>query len=306
MGNKKTVYDVVTDRFLAQLKDGIVPWKKPWISVAGERVGGWSHKTGESYSVLNQMMLPAEGEYITYKQLMQEGGQLKEAAQGYPICFWKSFKTTAKDPDTNVEEEKYIPVLRYYTVYRVEDCEGIAYHYKPDSSLLDELTEPERFDNAEATAKTYLDNSGVRLNFSAGYKACYIPLYDEVRMPLRKQFSGSAEYYSTLFHELTHSTGHRGRLNRLGTGTSKSGHSYSLEELVAEIGAAAILYKLGIETQSSIENSNAYLQSWYAALSNDSRMIVKASARAQKAVRYIFGDESVSPCKDWKACKESA
>ena len=306
MRKKKTVYDVITERFLDQLKEGIVPWRKPWVSVDGERVGGWSHKTGESYSLVNQMMLPAEGEYITYKQILQEGGGLKEGAAGYPICFWKSYTAQVKDPDTNVEEEKSIPVLRYYTVYSVSDCEGITTNYEADPSPLADRAEPERLKEAEALCKTYLDASGVKLEAKAGNQACYIQAYDTVRLPLLRQFDVAEEYYSTLFHELVHSTGHRDRLNRLGTFSGKRSHSYSLEELVAEIGAASILYKLGIETSGTIDNSNAYLKSWYDALSDDPRMIVKASARAQKAVRYVYGDESVTACRDWKGYTETA
>ena len=304
---KTTVYDVVTDRFLAQLKEGIVPWQKPWISIEGERVGGWSHKSGESYSIVNQMMLPTEGEYITYKQIRDEGGSLKEGAEGYPICFWKNYVTEVKDPDTNTEEPKSIPVLRYYTVYRVEDCDGIEPNFEPDPSPLDGKSGIEKIEAAEELCKAYLKMSGVKLEHHLGDRACYMPAYDTVKLPLEKQFEDAGEYYSTLFHELTHSTGHRDRLNRLGAGgRGMRSHAYSLEELVAEIGAASILYKLGIESESTIQNSNAYLKSWYDALSDNPRMIVKASSRAQKAVRYIYGDDKVFPHGDWKPPTETA
>ena len=303
---KVTVYDVVTDRFLAQLKEGIVPWKKPWISIEGERVGGWSHKTGESYSLVNQMMLPSEGEYITYRQIRDEGGSLKEGAKGYPICFWKNYVAEVKDPETNTEEAKSIPVLRYYTVYRLEDCEGIKPNFEPDPSPLEGRSEPEKIAKAEALCKSYLEMSGVKLEHQMGNRACYAPAFDTVKLPLAKQFDESGEYYSTLFHELTHSTGHRSRLNRFGTGGGTKSHKYSLEELVAEIGAASILYKLGIESEDTIRNSNAYLKSWYDALSDNPRMIVKASSRAQKAVRFIYGDQSVTPHGDWKPYSDTA
>lgn len=305
--NSKSVYDIITERFIAQLSQGIIPWEKPWLSVSGERTGGWAHRTGNSYSLLNQMMLPEEGEYITYRQIEEEGGRLKKGAKGYPICFWKNYQTTVKNPDTNIEEKQSIPCLRYYTVFRVEDCEGISQNFSPDTSELDGLKEPQRCKVAEEIIKSYVENSGIKFESRAQDKAFYRPFTDVVTVPLKKQFKSKAEYYSTVFHELIHSTGHRDRLNRLGTDTklTHQGAAYSLEELVAEIGAAAILYKLGIETKKSIKNSNAYLQSWLSALHNDNKMIVKAAGRAQKAVRYLMNDEpdSITPHNDWKPPK---
>ena len=303
--NKKSVDDVISERFMAQLREGVIPWEKPWLSISGERTGGWAHQTGNSYSLLNQMMLPEEGEYITYRQIQSEGGRLKKGAKGYPICFWKNYQTTVRNPETNVEEEKDIPCLRYYTVFRVEDCEGITQNFAPDTSKLDGLKEPQRCKLAEEVIKTYLAESGVKFQSKAQDRAFYRPFTDTVTVPLKKQFKSKAEYYSTVFHELVHSTGHHDRLNRLGTDTQAArGERYSLEELVAEIGAAAILYKLGIETKKSIRNSNAYLQSWLTALQNDNKMIVKAAGRAQKAVRYIIeGPEGLTPHGDWKPMK---
>lgn len=287
--DKKNVYQIVTDRFIEQLKNGVVPWEKPWVSIQGSRVGGWGHKTGKSYSLLNQMMLPKSGEYITFQQIKEEGGKLKKGSKGYPICFWKSYKSTVKDTDTNVEEEIEIPVLRYYTVFSIEDCEGITQKYKEDTSELDRLKEPERCKRADSMIKEYINRTGIELEFKAQDEAYYSPLNDKIVMPLKKQFKKKAEYYSTLFHETVHSTGNKERLNRFGTSADRASKaSYSLEELVAEIGASSLNYLYGIETKSSVQNSSSYVNSWLKALGNDDRMIVKAASRAQKAVNYIL------------------
>lgn len=297
----KNVYEIITERFMEQLHNGIIPWEKPWVSINGARVGGWSHTTGTPYSLINQMMLPSQGEYITYKQINQEGGKLKKGSKGYPICFWKSYQTTQRDNETNLDEEITVPVLRYYIVFRVEDCEGISYNYsKEEDDALKNRKAPQKIKSAETLAKAYLKSSGVQFEQVEGDSAYYTPAYDKVVLPLKKQFDTAPDYYSTLFHEFTHSTGHRDRLNRLGNMQSTRGKDYSLEELVAEIGSCAILYNLGIETHDTVKNSNAYLQSWLAALSNDSRMIVKAASRAQKAVRYIFGEFDAPACNDVK------
>lgn len=304
------VYDIVTERICKQLSEGIIPWEKPWLCIRGERVGGWSHKTGTSYSLVNQLMLPSEGEYITFRQIRDEGGQLKQGATGYPIVFWKNYTVKVKNPDTNVEEDQDIPCLRYYTVYRIEDCEGITPNFSADHNELDGCTEPQRCKAAEAIIAEYIKTSGVKLVHSAQDRAYYTPFTDTVTLPLKKQFGRSkkAEYYSTAFHELIHSTGHRDRLNRLGTDTSTPrvarGASYSLEELVAEIGACSILHNLRLETKASIKNSNAYCLSWLQVLHNDTKMLVKAAGRAQKAVRYIYeGPDGLKPHGDWKPVK---
>lgn len=296
---KKSVYEIITERFTAQLSKGIIPWEKPWVSVRDKRCGGWSHTTGKPYSLINQMMLPSEGEYITYRQIQDEGGTLKKGAQGYPICFWKSFVTDVRNPRTNKDEQKSIPVLRYYTVYHVEDVDGISYNYSAEPSDFIRAKEPQRCKVAEVIKDNYLKRTGVKFTSRVSDEAYYSPISDEVVIPLKKQFETKSEYYSTMFHELVHSTGHRSRLNRVGTPTHH-GKDYSLEELVAEIGACAITYELNIATKRSLDNSVNYILGWLRALQNDPTMIVKAAARAKKAVSYLLGDDGIPACNDVK------
>ena len=303
MKEKKKVAQIVTERFLEQLKKGVVPWEKPWISINGARVGAWSHSVqskGKTYSLVNQMMLPGPGEYITYKEIRAEGGHLKKGSHGYPIVFYKNYKTTQRNPKTNVDEEISVPVLRYYTVFSLDDVEGIEQRYQPDTSPLDGLKEPQRCKEADRIVKAYLDRTGVKLKHDAQNLAYYNPDSDIVVLPLKKQFKKKAEYYSTLFHELTHSTGHISRLNRLYTHTAARGKEYSKEELVAEIGAASMLFYLGIETKDSIRNSTAYIDSWIKALDNNPQMIIQASSRADRAVHYMLDDMQVRPHGDKK------
>jgi antirestriction protein ArdC len=109
---------------------------------------------------------------------------------------------------------------------------------------------------------------------------------------MMEQFNSTAEYYSTAFHELTHSTGHSSRLDRLRATAHFGNESYSKEELVAEIGAAALVNYVGLETPSTLCNSAAYIQSWLTALRNDKRLIVTASGAASRAFAYITGKEA--------------
>lgn len=118
-------------------------------------------------------------------------------------------------------------------------------------------------------------------------------MINRVVVPMKEQYKAINEYYSTTFHELTHSTGHKNRLNRLQTGAVAAfgGEEYSKEELVAEIGSASLMNMLGIETTKTFRNSAAYIQSWVKVLKNDNKFIVSAAGKAEKAVNYILAAE---------------
>ena len=147
----------------------------------------------------------------------------------------------------------------------------------------------EAIEEAQEIIYGYLERENVKLLHQEGDRAFYRPSTDEVILPIRKQFMSTAEYYSTVFHELTHSTGHASRLNRLTQAAFFGSEDYSKEELVAEIGAAALVNHVGLETSNSIRNSAAYIQNWLKVLRDDKRFIVSASGRAEKAVNLILG-----------------
>jgi antirestriction protein ArdC len=147
----------------------------------------------------------------------------------------------------------------------------------------------EAIEEAQEIIYGYLERENVKLLHQEGDRAFYRPSTDEVVLPIRKQFMSTAEYYSTVFHELTHSTGHASRLNRLTQAAFFGSEDYSKEELVAEIGAAALVNHVGLETSNSIRNSAAYIQNWLKVLRDDKRFIVSASGRAEKAVNLILG-----------------
>ena len=129
----------------------------------------------------------------------------------------------------------------------------------------------------------------MKLFHQEGDRAFYRPSTDEVVLPIRKQFTSTAEYYSTVFHELTHSTGHTSRLTRLSKQSFFGTEDYSKEELVAEMGAATLVNHIGLETSTSLRNSAAYIQNWLQVLHNDKRFIISAAGKAEKAVAMILG-----------------
>jgi len=144
---------------------------------------------------------------------------------------------------------------------------------------------------AEAVLADYSARAHVPIIHEKGDRAYFSPARDEIHLPLRDQFVRAAEYYSTAFHESVHSTGHEKRLNRLSKNTHFGNEDYSKEELVAEVGAAILMNEVGIETKGSFRNSAGYIQNWLTALRNDSRMIVSAAGKAEKAVKLIMNME---------------
>jgi len=270
------IYKEVTDRIIAQMENGIIPWQKPWVASAA----CVSHATGKAYSLLNQMMLGRTGEYVTFKQCQEEGGKVKKGEKASMVVFWKWVEQ--KDEETG--EIKQVPFLRYYNVFHIDQCEGLTAKHMPQMPATANADQ-----KAEAMIAEYIQRSGVRLVNQEGDRAFYAPSADCVTLPLLKQFAETAEYYSTAFHELTHSTGHASRLNRLEKVAFFGTEAYSKEELIAEIGAAALVNAAGLETASSFRNSAAYVQNWLSVLKNDKRFIVSAAGKAEKAVNLILG-----------------
>ena len=274
---KCDVYQEVTDRIVAQLEQGVIPWHKPWI-ISGKACA-ISRSTGKPYSLLNQMILGRPGEYATFSQIQKEGSKIRKGEKAQMVVFWKFIE----QEDEETHEKKQVPFLRYFSVFHIDQCEGLKPKHVQD---LPATVRPD--EKAENIITDYLQRSGVKLIHQEGDRAYYRPSADTVTLPLLAQFKELAEYYSTAFHELTHSTGHASRLNRLTKLACFGSEEYSKEELVAEIGAAALVNHVGLETPDSFRNSAAYVQSWLKALQDDKRLIVSASGRAEKAVNLIL------------------
>ena len=271
------IYAAVTDRIIAQMEQGQIPWSKPWCSNAK----AVSHVTGKPYSLLNQMLLGRPGEYLTFRQCQEAGGKVKKGEKSSLVVFWKWIEQV----DEETGETKEVPFLRYYNLFHIDQCEGITAKYSAENALPDGASTVE---HAQEIIYDYLRREGVKLSHSKGNRAFYRPSTDEVVLPIRKQFVSTAEYYSTVFHELTHSTGHPSRLNRLDKVAAFGLDVYSKEELVAEIGAAALVNHVGLETSTSLRNNAAYIQNWLQVLKGDKRFIVSAAGKAEKAVNLIL------------------
>ena len=269
------LYQHITDRIIKELEQGNIPWHKPWHC----KPGAVSHVTGKPYSVLNQLMLPQPGEYVTFKQAIEEGHPVKKGEKASMVFFFKFLES--KDEETG--EKKQIPLLKYYSVFHISQCEGM----KPKYTSFHSDLKPDK--RAEQILQDYITRSGVTLKKQYGNKACYTPAIDTITVPEISQYDDVSEFYSTAYHEAIHSTGHPSRLNRI-TDTAQFGsESYSKEELTAELGASYLVNAAGLETASSFRNSAGYIQGWLFALKNDKRFIVSAAGQAEKAVQMILG-----------------
>ena len=280
----KSVYEMVTERIIVQLEQGIIPWEKPW---SGIRSGAYNRISKKSYSLINQMMLLHKGEYATFKQWQQLGGTVRRGEKSEIVVFWK-IQTVEEESENGTKTTKNIPLLRYYNVFHISQVDGV----EPLSK--DALKEIEPIEEAEKILADYITREHITLINKASNKAYYSPTNDLIHLPLIEQFRDASEYYSTAFHEATHSTMKESRCNRMEDRKGKlvafGSDEYSKEELVAEIGSANIMNILGIETKKSFRNSSAYIQNWLSVLRNDVKFIVSASSKAEKAVKYILNE----------------
>lgn len=276
------VYEIINDRILEQLEKGEIPWKKPW-QTQGELPVNLA--SGKPYRGINIILLTMAGHaspyWVTFKQAKKLGGHVKKGATAMPVLFWKicERETDKKDEDGKPITEKY-PVARYYSVFNVEQCKGIDYP-KPDKK------NHEPIKACEKLVDGMKDKPPIE---HAGSRAFYRPSTDSITVPEQGFFDKIEGYYSTLFHELVHSTGHESRIKRAGVtdGALFGSEKYSKEELIAEFGACFLCGIAGIETKT-IENSAAYIQSWKKRITDEPKLLIHASANAQKAVDYIQG-----------------
>lgn len=277
------IYAMVNDIIIKELSGGIIPWHKPWTGVRG---GAYSRRDGRAYSLINQMLLGKPGEYITFKQLMEEGGRLKPGAESRILIFWTQREVEKTDANGGKKTEAF-PILRYYRVYHIDQCEGIEPKWKPE-----ELPGFVPIQDADAVANGYFARTSCRIEHKRQNSAHYSPRLDCVSMPLREQFPVSEEYYSTLFHEMGHSTGHPDRLNRFDRAYSFGSEPYGREELVAELIAASLLHAAGIATDGTTKNNAAYLQNWLNAIKADKKLLLAAASRADKALSLILNENT--------------
>lgn len=287
--NKEEVQDSVTAMVVAELESGNVPWRKGWNAHGFMPT---SMTTGHAYTGINSLILALvasrkkyeRGLWLTYKQASALGGQVTRGEKGTHIVYYKMYN--GKDKVTG--EDVTFPIMKSYVVFNIAQCENIKV---PDKYLV--KGEPvEVLPALEGILAGYTNAPSIY--YAEQGSAFYNPADDSITLPSLAQFETAEEHAYTLVHELTHSTGHKSRLDRWSENDKPSRfgcESYAKEELVAELGACMILSAAGLSVD--IPNSSAYIKNWLHALKNDKTLIFKASAKASKAMQYIMQEPAL-------------
>lgn len=279
--SKIDLYQIVTDRIVALLEQGTLPWQKPWKDAGIPR----NLISKRPYRGINLWLLLSlhydQNLFLTWEQIKQLGGSVNKGETGQIVIFWKSLK---KEDAVETEEGKSVtkPILRYYKVFNVAQCRDLP------TDLFDHLP-PQEIDPLPICENLIASLVGFPPIKHKEPRAFYHPVEDYINMPRRKLFATIESYYGTLFHELVHSTGHEKRLNRPSvTQMAEFGSEpYSIEELIAELGSCYLCNHVGI-LNPELANSAAYINGWLSNLKKDKHFIIHASTQAQKAVDYIL------------------
>ncbi|TLS77203.1 ArdC family protein [Photobacterium damselae] len=277
----KDMYQIVTDRIIAALENGVKPWACPWDKTQQCDMLPVNFKTKAQYSGVNILLLWSETVekgysspyWLTYKQAAELGGNVIKGQKGTTIIYYKLWE---KENEDGTEEK--IPMLKSFSVFNLDQIENIE---KPAVTVNEERTKHSDF-AVMANVEETIQKTGAIINH-LGVRAFYSPSQDSITMPQQDRFQSSSDYYATLLHELTHWTAHKSRLDRNLKGKFGS-KDYAFEELVAELGAAFCCADLGVFGDIQHES---YIASWLTALQNDKKYIFKAASLASKAHQFL-------------------
>ena len=292
---KSDVYDRITQRIVADLKQGVRPWLKPWnASHLAGRISRPLRWNGIPYNGINIIMLWGEATsrgfacpiWMTFRQAKELGGHVRKGETGSLVVYADRIRRRETDTDTGEEIDQEIPFMKGYSVFNCEQIEGLPTHYYATAeTALDPIERNERAEAFFAAMRADVRHGGDR--------AFYAIEPDYVQMPPFECFRDTESYYGTLAHEMTHWTRHPSRLDRSFGRKRWGDEGYAMEELVAELGAAFLSADLGV-TPEPREDHAAYIGSWLAVLKNDKRAIFSAAAHAQRAADFLSGLQPAS------------
>ena len=271
----------ITDKLIAQMESGKLNWNKEWKCMGMP----CNYQTKRPYKGMNLVYTMfsefASNYYLTFNQVKKMGGNVIKGSKGTTIMFWSKF--IKEDKET--KKQRMLFFAKTFTVFNEEQIEGIEFE---SDEQMNEFGTVEAIENLVSGMPNPPEMVTVMQD-----QAFYTPSRDRVTMPEKGQFNSLEAYYSTLIHELVHSTGHKSRLDREGVNSPSmfGSHEYSFEELVAELGAAFIMGMTGVSNENTEKNSAAYLQGWIKKFKSDKQMLYKAASQAQKAVDYMLGSE---------------
>ncbi len=277
------IYQSISVRFLEELKKGTVPWQQPWTNCVQNIISRKPYRGINSFTLgMTDRTSPF---WLTFKQALDLGGHVKKGEKSLPVIYYKILEKrdeTGKIRDDGRPDR--VPFVRWANVFNFDQTEGIE---APVISTAQSTGQPLE------KAAAIVESAKLCPIYHAGFAAIYSPKDDVIRLPAPNTFCSTEDYYQTLFHEMTHATGHGSRLDREGIiqPVKFGSKRYSKEELIAELGAAFLSNEAQILDQVQFENSAAYLASWIEKLENDPRMIVTAASHAQRSTDFVLGIE---------------
>jgi antirestriction protein ArdC len=281
---KRDLYAETSARIVAELEAGAVPWVKPWAATPGANTP-CNAVTNRLYSGCNVILLwtaQAAGyrtpRFLTFKQALELGGHVRKGERGTRICFVKQLQVRDQGADDS-SARRVVPMMREYTVFNVDQCENL-----PDSINTGKPMRVRNPDARDELADAFLHSTGADIREGHG-EAFYVPSRDFISMPAFHAFKGADHFYNVAFHELTHWSAHKSRLdrdlkNRFGS------RSYAAEELIAELGAAFLCAEFGFD--GDVRNAG-YIANWIDLLKADKRAFFIACSQASKAADYLRG-----------------
>ncbi len=285
---RETIYQEVTDRIVAELEAGRVPWVQPWGTPQAKAGLGLPRnaRTERTYSGINILILWGEviaksfacQNWLTFRQAKELGGSVRKGARGTTVCYADRFipKAELERARETGDEPEAVPFLKRYTVFNVDQCDGLPERVHAGAAPL-----PER--ETIPHAERLIEATGADFRMS-GNRAFYMPSADYIQVPPQPAFFEQINFYRTCFHELGHWTGHASRLARDLSGRSGS-KLYAAEELVAEMASAFLCASLGITP--TVRHAD-YVGSWLEVLKEDNRAIFRAASQASKAADFIL------------------
>lgn len=284
-------YSSVTQTILDALERGVVPWRKPWRSFNSLPVNAISNRPYRGVNAFLLGITPyADHRWLTFKQVTEQGGQVRKGEKASLAVFWKLWEPNESNSNEDeTEKQRRVPILRHYHLFNAEQCENLSLSdlYQPE--------EAERHQRIQRAEQIISDMPNPPTISEGGGSAWYRPSTDHVQVPKLSAFTSPDAFYATLFHELGHATGHESRLARKTvTGAIQFGSGdYSQEELVAELTSAFLCAKAGLDN-SLLADSASYIDGWLDVLNSDRKAVVYAAAQAQKAADYITTLQPIS------------
>jgi antirestriction protein ArdC len=284
------VYERITQRIVADLERGVRTWLAPWsVEHAAGRPTRPLRANGVPYQGINVIELWSSAVihgfaapiWMTFKQAQELGGHVRKGEHGSQVVYVSKITRTETDADTGEASPREIPFMRSYTVFNVDQIEGLPPHYY---ALVAQRPDPAQ---RVAHAESFLEATGAQVRHG-GARAYYRMSGNYIQMPPFESFPDAGSYYATRGHETVHWTRHPSRLDRDFTQKRWGDEGYAMEELVAELGAAFLCADLDLTPEVRPDHA-AYIASWISVLKNDKRAIFTAASHAQRAVDFLHG-----------------